>query len=173
MRLAVLLALTSVAAADPLATQGDGSFDVGVGPAAFVTDYQGTSVDPALAMRVAVGRFTRDDLALSIVFSDTAYLHASASTTKLDNALTFGLGAQWWVRRELFLEAGFGLTEASNARAITDTVETDYAFLGRAGWALPLRHGTAATLSLALTHTWLDGSGSTNSIGALVGYQFL
>lgn len=165
-RLALLLALTSVAAADPRA--GRQTLEVDAGAAVFDLHAANGGVDPAMAFRLAIGRYWSDRFALGLHFVDHVLINDAGATRQLDNALTLVLVGQYWVRPTIFVELGGGVTDPTAWDSV-DALPLD-------GWTVAARGGVLLDANLVLSahllHTWVRGEpASTDAVAVLFGWM--
>lgn len=162
---ALLLALASVAAAEPRA--GVQTFEVDAGPAVFDLHETNGGVDPAMTFRIAIGRYWNDRFALGLLFVDHAFVHEFGNTHELENALTLAVAAQYWFRPTVFGELAVGATDARSASTFPDLLFGGWSAAARGGIVLD----DGLVLSAELFHTWVGSEGaSTDACSVLVGW---
>ena len=163
--IALLLALASVAAAEPRA--GRPTLEVDAGPAVFDLDETKGGLHGAAALRFGLGRYWSDRFAIGLHFVD----HVFEDQAGLESAIALAVAGQFWTSATTFVEAGPGYTFQTRTYAALEPLSFD-------GWTVTARGGVVVgdnlVLSAELLHTWVRGGerASTTALGVLVGWQW-
>jgi hypothetical protein len=166
MRLAVLLALTSVAHAEP--PKGSWTFDGAIGGGVRTLDAGGLrQTSPALAIRLGTGHVFTDHIGFELQFDDAVIRENNVVT----GALTMTIGCQFWLAPRWVVALGGGLGGTQSAGVLSGVGESGYALLASGGYAVPIGTGSMLTFVVQASHT--AASAAPSIVTATIGFLSL
>ena len=166
MRLAVLLALTSVAHAEP--PKGSWTLDVAVGGGIRRVSNGTTSTTQSVGeLRIGTGHMFTDRIGFEMQFDQLVLRDGSF----LEGAITMTIGCQFWPADHWFATLGAGISGKQRADLTYSGGEDGNAVLATGGYAIPIGIGSMLTLGVGASHTM--GSNVPSAVTATIGFLSL